>query len=229
MMRLKLYQAEAQQLISALRQHGSAIQQATLWQRFPSPLGINFWSGLAGAFRQDSTHLHELAQQTVALTGVAFSGSRVFITLGGIAGTALLMAMWLCCHGPVRRLVSRFVPFGRLRPITATLACAAIATAAWGFSCQILWNILSFDNPAAQGDLAVLADMVATQAPLCGFVLELAGACFPARRNGGFSPYPTNWPETCACSLHGWPGPCLCAARCVTWIPIAAYPCFPCS
>lgn len=178
MVRLRLYQAEAQQLISALRQHGDAIQQATLWQRFPSPLGINFWSGLASAFRQDSNHLHELAQQTVALTDVAFTGSRIFITLGGIAGTLLLMAIWLGCHTPVRRLVSRFVPFGRLRPITATLACATIATAAWGFSFQILWNILSFDNPAAQGDLSVLADMVATQAPLCGFVLELGWCLF---------------------------------------------------
>lgn len=180
--RLKLYQVEAQQLVSELRQHGSAIKQATLWQRFPAPLGMNFWSGLAASFPQDSARMHTLARQAVALASVALTGKRVFITLGGFVVACIMLALWFASHRPVRRLALRFLPDGPIRPIAATTLRVSIATLAYALSFQAVWAVLSFDNPAAEGDLAVLADMVSTQFPLCGFVIEL-GLCLLSSRS----------------------------------------------
>ncbi|WP_415511993.1 mechanosensitive ion channel domain-containing protein [Acetobacter sp.] len=179
--RLRLYQSEARQLLSELRLHGNAIQQATLWQRFPSPLGVNFWSGLAQTYLPDSARLHNLGQQAGMAVKVACSGSRTLVTLGGLAGALLLLAAWLACHRPLRRLILRFLPHGAIRPIAATALCAVVAIVAWSLFYQIVWNTLAFDNPAAEGDLALLAGMIGVQVPLCAFVLEM-GRCLLSRR-----------------------------------------------
>ncbi|MBO1323709.1 mechanosensitive ion channel [Acetobacter sp. TBRC 12305] len=179
--RLRLYQVEARQLLGELRLHGSAIQQATLWQRFPSPLGVNFWSGLAGTYGPDSTRLRNLGQQAGTVLKVAFTGKRALMTLGSGAGALLLLGAWLACHRPIRRLVSHFLPDGPIRAIAATALCVSAAIAAWSLFFQITWNILAFDNPAAEGDLALLAGMIGMQVPLCAFVLEM-GRCLLARQ-----------------------------------------------
>ncbi|MBS0989886.1 DUF3772 domain-containing protein [Acetobacter okinawensis] len=180
MTRLKLYQVEAQQLVNELRQHDSAIQQATLWQQLPSPLGINFWSQFIQAAPQDGRRLHALGAETLAMLAVAMTGKRIFITFAGLCGSVLLLVGWLCARKPIRLLTTRFLPQGRIRPIAATVVCGLVSVLACAISFQVFWNTLAFDNPAVGDDLDQLASMVATQAPLCGLVLEL-GFCFLSR------------------------------------------------
>ncbi|MGG6428889.1 DUF3772 domain-containing protein [Acetobacter ghanensis] len=175
--RLKLYQVEAQQLVNELRQHDSAIQQATLWQQLPSPLGINFWSQFIQGAPQDGRRLNALGAETLAMLTTALTGKRIFITLLGLCASLLLLVGWLFARKPVRLLATRFLPEGRVRPIVAAVICGLISVLACGISFQIFWNTLAFDNPAVGDDLDQLASMVATQAPLCGLVLEL-GFCF---------------------------------------------------
>ncbi|MCP1232412.1 DUF3772 domain-containing protein [Acetobacter fabarum] len=177
MTRLRLYQVEAQQLVNELRQHDSAIQQATLWQQMPSPLGVNFWSQFVQSAPQDGRRLNALGAETLAMLATALTGKRVFITLAGLCASILLLVGWLNARKPVRLLCSRFLPTGRVRPIAATVLCGAISVLACAISFQVFWNTLAFDNPAVGDDLDQLASMVATQAPLCGLVLEL-GFCF---------------------------------------------------
>ncbi|ASL39662.1 MULTISPECIES: mechanosensitive ion channel domain-containing protein [Acetobacter] len=180
MTRLKLYQVEAQQLVSELRQHGTAIQQATLWQRFPSPLGVNFWSQFTNHFHADATRFSALGGEALGVLGVAFAGKRIFISLGGIALSALLLVGWFFSHGIIRRVVVRFLPAGRIRPIIATLICGVLSLLAWGFSFQIVWSVLAFDNSALDEDLSTLGSMMGAQFPLCGLVIEL-GFCLLSR------------------------------------------------
>ena len=175
--RLKLYQVEAQQLVNELRQHDSAIQQATLWQQLPSPLGINFWSQFIQTAPQDGRRLNALGAETLAMLATALTGKRIFITLAGLGASLLLLAAWIFARKTVRLLVTRFLPEGRVRPIAATVVCGLISVLACTISFQVFWNTLAFDNPAVGDDLDQLASMVATQAPLCGLVLEL-GFCF---------------------------------------------------
>lgn len=175
--RLKLYQVEAQQLVNELRQHDSAIQQATLWQQLPSPLGVNFWSQFVQSAPQDGRRLNALGAETLAMLATALTGKRIFITLAGVCGSLLLLVGWLFARKPVRLLTTRFLPEGRIRPIAATVLCGLISVLACAISFQVFWNTLAFDNPAVGDDLDQLASMVATQAPLCGLVLEL-GFCF---------------------------------------------------
>lgn len=182
MTRLKLYQVEAQQLVNELRQHGTAIQQATLWQRFPSPLGVNFWSQLTGNFSGDTTRLSALAGEGLGVLEVAFSSKRIFISLGGLTLSCLLLAGWFFARGIIRRLVVRILPAGRIRPIIATLLCGVVSLLAWGFSFQIMWSVLTFDNPALGDDLTSLGNMMGAQFPLCGFVIEL-GFCLLSRHS----------------------------------------------
>lgn len=171
--RLKLYQLEAQQLVDELRQHGTAIQQATLTQRFPSPLGITFWTQLIATSGDDVDRLTSLAQEGSAVLVEAFRGTHALWTLGGLIAGGLLLTLYFFCHNPVRMLVARFLPTGRIRPIAATVVCAAISVAAWAFAFRIVWGTIALNNPALGEDLDTLADMVATQVPLCGFVIEL--------------------------------------------------------
>ncbi|WP_215763089.1 mechanosensitive ion channel domain-containing protein [Acetobacter sp. P1H12_c] len=171
--RLRLYQLEAQQLVQELRQHGTAIQQATMTQRFPTPLGINFWSQLSSTSGQDKNRAAALASETGAVLKEAFTGQHALLTLGALALSGLLLALHFFCHTPVRMLVARFLPTGRIRPITAAVICSLIGVVAWGGAFQIIWNAISFNNDAVADDLSALADMVAAQVPLCGFVLEL--------------------------------------------------------
>ena len=177
MTRLRLYQVEAQQLVNELRQHDSAIQQATLWQQMPSPLGINFWSQFIQSAPQDGRRLNALGAEALAMLATALTGKRIFITLAGLCASLLLLAGWLNARRPVRLLCMRFLPHGRVRPIAATVVCGVISVLACAISFQVFWNTLAFDNPAVGDDLDQLASMVATQAPLCGLVLEL-GFCF---------------------------------------------------
>ena len=177
MTRLRLYQVEAQQLVNELRQHDSAIQQATLWQQMPSPLGINFWSQFIQSAPQDGRRLNALGAEALAMLATALTGKRIFITLAGLCASLLLLAGWLNARRPVRLLCLRFLPHGRVRPIAATVVCGVISVLACAISFQVFWNTLAFDNPAVGDDLDQLASMVATQAPLCGLVLEL-GFCF---------------------------------------------------
>ncbi|WP_338331757.1 DUF3772 domain-containing protein [Acetobacter sp. LMG 32666] len=177
MTRLKLYQVEAQQLVNELRQHDSAIQQATLWQQMPSPLGVNFWSQFIQGAPQDGRRLNALGAETLAMLATALTGKRIFITLAGLCASLLLLAGWLCARKPIRLLTTRFLPQGRVRSIAATVLCGAVSVLACAISFQVFWNTLAFDNPAVGDDLDQLASMVATQAPLCGLVLEL-GFCF---------------------------------------------------
>ncbi|MCP1242105.1 DUF3772 domain-containing protein [Acetobacter lambici] len=177
MTRLKLYQVEAQQLVNELRQHDSAIQQATLWQQMPSPLGVNFWSQFIQSAPQDGRRLNALGAETLAMLATALTGKRFFITLAGLSASLLLLAGWLYARKPIRLLTTRFLPQGRVRPIAATVLCGVVSVLACAISFQVFWNTLAFDNPAVGDDLDQLASMVATQAPLCGLVLEL-GFCF---------------------------------------------------
>lgn len=171
--RLRLYQLEAQQLVQELRQHGTAIQQATMTQRLPTPLGVNFWSQLSSTSRQDTARISALASETGAVLKVAFTGRHALLTLGAMLLSTLLLALHFVCHTPVRMLVSRFMPTGRIRPITAAVLCSLIGVVAWEGAFQITWSAISFNNDALADDLSALADMVAAQVPLCGFVLEL--------------------------------------------------------
>lgn len=171
--RLKLYQLEAQQLVDELRQHGTAIQQATLTQRFPTPLGLNFWGQLTSTSHEDLGRLNALIQETYAVLIEAFKGYHAFISLGGLLLAGLLLTAYFRCHKPVRFLVARFLPTGRVRPIAATVLCAVISVIAWGFAFHIAWGALTLNNPALEEDLDTLASMVATQVPLCGFVVAL--------------------------------------------------------
>ncbi|ATJ92087.1 mechanosensitive ion channel protein MscS [Acetobacter senegalensis] len=171
--RLKLYQLEAQQLVDELRQHGTAIQQATLTQRFPSPLGIPFWTQLIATSGDDTDRFSSIVQETGAVLIEAFRGTHALWTLGGLIVGGLLLTLYFFCHHPVRMLVARFLPTGRIRPIAATVLCAAISVAAWAFAFRIVWGAIAFNNPALGEDLDTLADMVASQVPLCGFVIEL--------------------------------------------------------
>lgn len=173
MTRLRLYQLEAQQLVQELRQHGTAIQQATMTQRFPTPLGVNFWSQLSSTARQDRDRAASLVSEIGVVLKNAFTGQHALLTLGAMALSGLLLAFHFFCHTPVRMLVSRFLPTGRIRPITAAVLCSLIGVVAWGGAFQIIWNAVSFNNDAVAEDLSALADMVAAQVPLCGFVLEL--------------------------------------------------------
>ncbi|MFT8417667.1 MAG: DUF3772 domain-containing protein [Acetobacter sp.] len=181
MTRLRLYQVEAQQLVNELRQHDSAIQQATLWQQLPSPLGVNFWSQFIQSAPQDGRRLNALGAETLAMLATALTGKRIFITLAGLCASVLLLAGWLCARNPIRLLLTRFLPQGRVRPIAATVVCGFVSVVACAISFQVFWNTLAFDNPAVGDDLDQLASMVATQAPLCGLVLEL-GFCLLSRK-----------------------------------------------
>ncbi len=181
MTRLRLYQVEAQQLVNELRQHDSAIQQATLWQQLPSPLGVNFWSQFVQSAPQDGRRLTALGAETLAMLATAMTGKRIFITLAGLCASVLLLVGWLCARNPIRLLSTRFLPQGRVRPIAATVLCGFVSILACAISFQIFWNTLAFDNPAVGDDLNQLASMVATQAPLCGLVLEL-GFCLLSRK-----------------------------------------------
>ncbi|MCX2559878.1 DUF3772 domain-containing protein [Acetobacter farinalis] len=179
--RLRLYQLEAQQLLLELRQHGTAIQQATMTQRFPSPLGVNFWSQLSATAPQDKARISALAQESGAVLKAAFSSRHALLTLGAMVLSAVLLALHVLCHTPVRMLVSRFMPAGRVRPITAAVLCALVGIVAWGAAFQITWSAISFNNDALSDDLNTLAEMVAAQVPLCGFALEM-GICLFSRR-----------------------------------------------
>lgn len=148
MTRLRLYQVEAQQLVNELRQHDSAIQQATLWQQMPSPLGVNFWSQFVQSAPQDGRRLNALGAETLAMLATALTGKRVFITFAGLCASILLLVGWLNARKPVRLLCSRFLPTGRVRPIAATVLCGAISVLACAISFQVFWNTLAFDNPA---------------------------------------------------------------------------------
>ncbi|WP_415432281.1 DUF3772 domain-containing protein [Acetobacter indonesiensis] len=171
--RLKLYQLEAQQLVDELRQHGTAIQQATLTQRFPSPIGVNFWTQLVASSGDDANRVSAFAQETGSVLLEAFKGRHALLTLGCMAVSGLLLALYFFCHNIVRLLVARFLPTGRIRPIAATVICAIISILAWAFAFRITWAGIAFNNPALGEDLDTLADMVAAQVPLCGFVIEL--------------------------------------------------------
>lgn len=171
--RLKLYQVEAQQLVGELRQHGTAIQQATLTQRFPSPLGVTFWSQLSSESAATSSSANDLMQETRAVLAQAFTGRHALITLGAFLLSALLLTAYFFCHKPVRILVARILPTGRIRPIAATVLCAVLSIVAWAFAFRLAWEGIALDNPALGEDLDNLAEMVAAQVPLCGFVVEL--------------------------------------------------------
>ncbi|MDN6040961.1 MAG: DUF3772 domain-containing protein [Acetobacter sp.] len=171
--RLKLYQLEAQQLVDELRQHGTAIQQATLTQRFPTPVGFNFWSQITSTSADDKGRLNALAQETGAVLIEAFKGYHALVSLGGLLLSALVLFAYFRCHQPVRFLVARFLPTGRVRPIAATVICAVLSVIAWGLAFYSAWGALTLNNPALGDDLDTLATMVAAQVPLCGFVIEL--------------------------------------------------------
>lgn len=173
MTRLRLYQLEAQQLVDELRQHGSAIQQATLTQRFPTPLGITFWSQLVDAAGNNTGRLSRLAQESGAVLSASLKGQRALLTLGSFALSALLLTGWLFSRRGIRSLVSRVLPAGRIRAIVATVTCSILTAIIWRFSFDIAWAGISFNNNALQEDLSVLAGMIAIQIPICGFVTEL--------------------------------------------------------
>ncbi|KXU99967.1 mechanosensitive ion channel domain-containing protein [Acetobacter cerevisiae] len=199
--RLRLYQLEAQQLMQELRQHGTAIQQATMTQRFPTPLGVNFWSQLSSTAKQDRDRAASLVSEIGVVLKNAFTGQHALLTLGALALSGLLLALHFFCHTPVRMLVSRFLPTGRIRPITAAVICSLIGVVAWGGAFQIIWNAISFNNDAVADDLSALADMVAAQVPLCGFVLELGMSILSRRPEWRVFPMP----DTLARNLRLFP------------------------
>ncbi|KXV62947.1 mechanosensitive ion channel protein MscS [Acetobacter orleanensis] len=199
--RLKLYQLEAQQLTQELRQHGTAIQQATMTQRFPTPLGVNFWSQLSNTAEQDKSRASSLFSEIGLVLKNAFTGQHALLTLGAIALSGLLLALHFFCHAPLRMLVSRFLPPGRIRPITAAVLCSLIGVIAWGGAFQLLWNAVSFNNDAVAEDLSALADMVAAQVPLCGFVLELGMSLLSRKTEWRVFPMP----DTLARNLRLFP------------------------
>lgn len=199
--RLKLYQLEAQQLADELRQHGTAIQQATLTQRFPTPVGLNFWSQITSTTHDDVGRITAMGQEMGLVLVEAFKGYHAFISLGGLALAALLLAAYFNCHAPVRYLVARFLPTGRVRPIAATVLCAGLSIFAWAFAFRIAWSCISLNNPALGEDLDTLAEMVAAQVPLCGFVVELGRSLLSRKAEWRVFPMP----DTIARNLRLFP------------------------
>ncbi|MFT8718625.1 mechanosensitive ion channel domain-containing protein [Acetobacter sp.] len=181
LVRARLYSVEAQQLTSVLNQKTNAVQQAALLERFPAPIAPTFWSLVASESRQTKQSVQTLSGEITQLFQQGMTGESITLLLGGLIGAVLIAAAPFLLLSPIKRGVSRVLPAGRLRRVTAAVVFSAGSALCAGVSVSLLWFGLTGNVDTLGVGLDHFAEKIGAQIPLVGFILGASLFLFAAR------------------------------------------------